>query len=513
MSLRNAIEGALAPLRRAVRRPWSLALRMGLYYGVSAFLLLLLTTILLYWALKSQLEWSDDARLMSKLREVQPILVEDPLNVAALQKSVQLEYEARSMEPVWIRVKDVVGHVIIETPEMEKALPVGSFQANWISKGRTKQPYELESAQGQSFRAMSVEISNRSGTRNFIVHIACDHLSESAVLGHFRDRMRNVLGAAIFICGMVGYLLARRGLRPLAEMGATVGQIKASTLNVRLDLAGMPAELTLLAMSFNDMLSRLEDAFSRISRYSADIAHELRTPLHNLRNAAEVALARARKPEEYRDALASCLEECVRLSSLIESLMFIARAESPETMIQRESVNVSQELARIAEFYSASASEGGISIAVETQSGITAELDRQLFQRAVGNLIENAIKYSPSGSTITLLGRVADQKVEVDVIDSGPGIPPEHLPRVFDRFYRVDKARAKLTGGLGLGLAIVKTIAQLHQGTAEIQSELGVGTRARLTFPITRPAQPPRESKAQAEKAAPTEPWAKPARA
>ncbi len=513
MSLRNATDLPIGFFQRLGRRPWSLALRMGLYYGISAFVILLLATTLLYWALKSQLEWTDDLRLLSKLREVRPILVHEPLNEEALRQSVKLEYEARSMEPVLIRVKDVMGHVVVETPDMGKALPIGSFQGRWRAMAKPAEPYELKSPQGWPFRVLSTEVSNESGTKSYVVHIACDHLQEQALLEHYRNHLRIVLGSAIFICGMVGYLLARRGMRPLAEMGTTVGQIKASTLNVRLDVAGMPAELTTLAMSFNDMLSRLEDAFSRISRYSADIAHELRTPLHNLRNAAEVALARARKPEEYRDALASCLEECVRLSSLIESLMFIARAESPETMIQRESVNVSQELARIAEFYSASASEGGISIAVEAQSGITAELDRQLFQRAVGNLIENSIKYSPSTSTITLSARMADQVLQVDVSDSGPGIPPEHLPRVFDRFYRVDKARTKLTGGLGLGLAIVKTIAQLHQGAAEIQSQLGVGTRVRLSFPITRLSQPPRESKALADKAPPAEQWAKPARA
>src|SRR5215216_903529 len=343
MYLKNATEAPLAAIRRSMRRPWSLALRMGLYYGVAAFLILFLTTTLLYYALKSQLEYADDLRLQSKLKEVRPILLHEPLDVAALENSVQLEYLARSMEPVLIRVKDVDGHVIVETPDMSKALPVGSFKS-WSTLGRTDDPYDLKSNQGWPFRALSAQIANDSGSRTFVVHIACDHLQEQGLLEHYRNHLRNVLGASIFICGMVGYLLARRGLKPLAEMGHTVSHIKASTLDVRLDLSGLPSELTTLALSFNDMLSRLEDAFSRISRYSADIAHELRTPLHNLRNATEVALTRARSPDEYRDVLASCLEECVRLSRLIESLMFIARAENPQTTIQREPVNVSQEL-------------------------------------------------------------------------------------------------------------------------------------------------------------------------
>src|SRR6266850_2964353 len=306
MSLRNATESAVGALRRGMRRPWSLALRMGLYYGISAFLILLLTTALLYWTLKAQLEWADDLRLLSKLREVRPILEQEPPNMLdLLRDSVKVEYEARSMEPVLIRVKDVSAHVIVETPEMDKALPVGSFQSTWQKMGRPENAYSLKSSLGWPFRAISADVKGKSGT-HYIVHIACDHLYEQGLLEHFRNRMRNVLGMAIFICGMLGYLLARRGLRPLSEMGGTLGQIKATTLNVRLDLAGMPSELTTLGVSFNDMLHRLEDAFSRISRYSADIAHELRTPMQNLRNAAEVALARARKPEEYRDALASC---------------------------------------------------------------------------------------------------------------------------------------------------------------------------------------------------------------
>src|SRR3954471_6990732 len=210
MSLKNAIEWPLDTYRRALQRPWSLALRMGLYYGVAAFLILFLTTTLLYYALKSQLEYADDLRLQSKLKEVQPILVKEPLDVAALQASVQLEYVARSMEPVLIRVKDVDGHVVVETPDMGKALPVGSFKS-WATLGRTDEPYDLKSSQGWPFRALSAQIDNGSGNRRFVVHIACDHLQETGLLEHYRNHLRNVLGAAIFICGMVGFLLTRRG--------------------------------------------------------------------------------------------------------------------------------------------------------------------------------------------------------------------------------------------------------------------------------------------------------------
>src|SRR4051812_44369111 len=205
MFLKNATEDPVGRLRRVLRRPWSLALRMGLYYGVAAFLILFITTTLLYYALRSQLEYADDLRLQSKLKEVRPILVNEPLDVAALQASVQLEYVARSMEPVLIRVKDVDGHVVVETPDMGKALPVGSFRS-WSVLGRTDEPYDLKSNQGWPFRALSAQIPNSSGSRTFVVHIACDHLQEQGLLEHYRNHLRNVLGSAIFICGMVGYL-------------------------------------------------------------------------------------------------------------------------------------------------------------------------------------------------------------------------------------------------------------------------------------------------------------------
>src|SRR5688572_27442369 len=160
MSLRNAIEGAVSKSHLATRRPWSLAMRMAFYYAISAFLLLLLTTILLYWVLKSQLERTDDMRLLSKMKEVHPILLHHPLDEEALRQSVKIEYEARSMEPVWIRVKDVRGSLIVETPSMESALPLGSFQAHWEERNKTSDPYELKSSDGWPFRAMSAEVTS-----------------------------------------------------------------------------------------------------------------------------------------------------------------------------------------------------------------------------------------------------------------------------------------------------------------------------------------------------------------
>jgi two-component system heavy metal sensor histidine kinase CusS len=245
----------------------------------------------------------------------------------------------------------------------------------------------------------------------------------------------------------------------------------------------LPAELSVLAGTFNEMLDRLQESFDRLARFSADIAHELRNPVNNLRGEAEVALGKPRSPEEYREVLGSCLEECGRLSHMIDNLLFLARAEHPQTQIAKESLNVAQELRTVRDFYEAAAAEGGVSLAVSVDGQLITNLDRTLFQRALANLVANALAHTPSGGTVLLSACRCDGTVRVDVTDTGAGIAQEHVAHVFDRFYRADPARSNVAGRVGLGLAIVKTIASLHGGSAEITSQVGRGTTVSLIFP------------------------------
>jgi two-component system heavy metal sensor histidine kinase CusS len=232
------------------------------------------------------------------------------------------------------------------------------------------------------------------------------------------------------------------------------------------------------------MLERLEESFERISRFTADIAHDLRTPVNNIRGEAEVALARARTVDEYRDVLESSLEEAVRLSELIGDLLFLARAESPVTDLHCEDVNLGELLTTVREYYEASAADVGIALVVsDGAEQLNAELDRSLILRTVSNLVSNAIAHTPPGGTVTLAATKEDAALRIEVSDTGVGIPAEALPRVFDRFFRVDPSRSKTSGGTGLGLAIVESILTLHGGSAEITSQLGRGTHVTLLVP------------------------------
>jgi two-component system heavy metal sensor histidine kinase CusS len=228
------------------------------------------------------------------------------------------------------------------------------------------------------------------------------------------------------------------------------------------------------------MLARLEDSFVRLSQFSADIAHELRTPIANIRGEAEVTLNRLRSPEEYREVLESTISECEHLGHIVDNLLFLARTEAAEGHLQLASFDGRAAIEKIAAFCEPIAEEQKLTIRCRGQATVVA--DEMLFGRAVNNLVENATRHTPSGGTIEIALTKRDGHTEVSVTDNGSGIAAEHLPRVFDRFYRADSARS--SEGVGLGLALVKSIVDLHGGSAKIESEPGRGTTVTLQFPL-----------------------------
>jgi two-component system heavy metal sensor histidine kinase CusS len=343
---------------------------------------------------------------------------------------------------------------------------------------------EIDSPSGKSYRIVSARMEMggpNSPTR--VLQVALDRSYEEGILARFRWSMLAILAFALLGCAAVGYAIARQGLRPIQEITAAARRVRSTTLSERIEPSHFPAELSVLAATFNDMLDRLEESFQRLSQFSADIAHELRTPLNNLRGEAEVALARERTPAEYREVLASCLEEGARLSRMVDSLLFLARAENAATPIAREPLDLANELETVREYYEAAANETGIQLSVSSSPGLVTHLDRTLFQRAVGNLLANALAHTPRGGKISLTAHRDNGQVRVEVVDDGAGIAAEHLPRVLDRFYRADQARSGASGRVGLGLAIVKSIASLHRGSVSISSGVGQGTRVTLLFP------------------------------
>ncbi len=454
---------------------WSLAFGLTAWYTAASLLLLLASTGTLYYALVSNLERDSALFLADKLNVVTTLLRERPNDWDGLKEEIQLESAARRYNQFYIRLVDPHGKTLLETPQMSLVLPADSFAR--LSKGAR----QIRSAQASLYQATEVT-APVGGTRDISwkIQVAVSLAQQQQVLARYREWLWAILGASFIFCPLVGYQIAKRGIRPVRYVGETAKRIGSSTLNERIQSEGYPIELADLALTFNAMLDRLQESFERLTRFSADLAHELRTPVNNLRGEIEVALARSRTSDEYREVLVSNLEETVRLSELIGSLLFLARTESPGTHIKREAVSVGELLETVRDYYEGPADQAGVALAVSAPAGLQAMLDRSLMQRALGNLVSNALAHTPSGGRIDLSAGQSRAGLEICVSDSGCGIPAESIPRLFDRFYRVDQARSQKFGGFGLGLSIVRGIMLLHGGHVQIASELGKGTRVTL---------------------------------
>jgi two-component system heavy metal sensor histidine kinase CusS len=463
----------------------TLAFRLSAAYSLAGLMLVIMATASLYIVLRTELDRSTELFLADKLHVLRTMLRERPDDEDALREEIELESEARRYQQFYIRLLDEHGVPIMTTPGMAEKLDLAELASR--TRGRSERSTAMAGRHGQPFRVTSATVA--AGTppaHSDTVQIAIDVSQEEELLARYRMWFWGILLATSVLFPLVGYLIARHGIRPVEEIAATARKITSTNLRERIRAEGYPSELASLAGTFNEMLDRLEESFERISRFSADIAHDLRTPVNNIRGEAEVALARARTVDEYRDVLESSLEEAVRLSDLIGDLLFLARAESPLTELHRERVNLGALLTTVRDYYEASASDAGISLAAdEGAEPVTAELDRSLILRAVSNLVSNAIAHTPHGGTVTLAATAEADAIRIEVSDTGAGIPAEAVPRVFDRFFRVDPSRSKSSGGSGMGLAIVQSIMNLHGGSAEIASQLERGTLVTLRIHTT----------------------------
>jgi two-component system heavy metal sensor histidine kinase CusS len=315
---------------------------------------------------------------------------------------------------------------------------------------------------------------------NIVLGLDVTHRAE--IVRHYRERIILAVAIAALLAGLLGALVARTGLAPLRSLARRAGAISASRLDERLPARGVPAELRELAGAFNRTLQRLEDSFRRLSQFSADLAHDLRTPIGNLLGEAQVALNRPRTAADYEAVIASSVEELERINRMIDGMLFLARSDDVQASLDLRPVDAGAEVDRLIEYYEGLASEAGVGI--RRVGEVTLRADATLFRRAIANLVSNAIAHSPPGAEITVaLGAVPDGGAEVAVSNPGPGIPRELLPRVFDRFFRADVSRPDSAKGSGLGLAIVKSIVELHGGGIEARSEPGALTTFRMLFP------------------------------
>src|SRR5438876_4993057 len=306
-------------------------------------------------------------------------------------------------------------------------------------------------------------------------------------LGEFGEVLLLGFPIAVLLAGFGGYALARKALSPIDSMAVQAKKISADKLGDRLSIENPEDELGRLGTVFNAMLGRLQAAFDQLRRFTADASHELRTPLTAIRSVGEVALQDQRSPAEYRDVIGSMLEEVDRLTRLSESLLALSRADTGHVQLLREDISLVRMGKEASSVVEVLAEEKQQHIDIEGDPELFISVDRLILRQAIVNLLDNAIKYSPAGSQI--LVRVqsgGDKQVFLDVVDQGPGIPSEHQPYVFDRFYRVDQARTREWGGAGLGLSITRWAVEAHGGDITLKSEEGQGSTFRVSLPLAK---------------------------
>ena len=280
-----------------------------------------------------------------------------------------------------------------------------------------------------------------------------------------------------------GHIISKNGLNRLRELENKMDKITAQSLDDRIQLNEWPKELRNLADRFNGMLDRIQSSFIQLSQFSSNIAHELRTPINNLRGMTEIALIKEKSPHEYRSMLESCMSEYHDLSKLIENLLFIARSDHGEIRLKKVLIDAQEEIVHICDYYQAVADEKQILLSCIGHAKI--EVEPVLFKRAISNLLSNALRYTSLNGKIIIEIQSMQRFVQIAIYDTGIGISHEHLLNIFDRFYRVDPSRSVNSGGAGLGLAIVKSIIDLHNGTIKIDSNINAGTSVYIKFPAS----------------------------
>ncbi|WP_050468860.1 heavy metal sensor histidine kinase [Herbaspirillum chlorophenolicum] len=295
--------------------------------------------------------------------------------------------------------------------------------------------------------------------------------------------MRRTFLVATFTFSLLGivlavissYWIARAGLAPLRRMSVRAQSFSPRKLSARMPVESLPEELSVLAHAFNGALERIEDAYTQLEAFNADVAHELRTPLANLIGETQVALARERSAGEFKGVLQSNLEELDRIRSIINDMLFLARSDQGEAATSLVHARVADEVQKTVDFFEFVLDDAGMGITVSGDIESTAMMETALFKRALTNLIQNAIQHSPPGALIRIDIAARDGGVRIAVTNPGQAIDARHLPRLFDRFYRVDTSRQDINGshGHGLGLAIVKAVARMHGGRAFASSEDG----------------------------------------
>ncbi|TQK07596.1 two-component system heavy metal sensor histidine kinase CusS [Herbaspirillum sp. SJZ107] len=442
----------------------SLALRIGVMFVLVVALAAAGLGTYLYRAFVAEIERRDDIQLLGKLRQVQ-ILLGRPGAAALLHDRPEFFRDTMSgQENSLVRFVAADGAVLADinaagerypVPPSAGPAPQRAAIAGWTSRA------------GDPGRVVAG--SARLDGGQVTVVVARVYGERSAMFAGYRARIAAAAAVSALAAALLAALVLRRGLRPLRVVAEHAALVRPGTLAQRLDLAGAPSELRPLIDAFNEMLARLQEGYARLSGFSADLAHEFRTPVANLLGQSQVMLAQTRTAADYEQLIASNIEELERLARMIDSMLFLARAGQDEVVLARQPRDALDELHRMADFFESMAEERGLRVTCAGEGTVLA--DPALLRRALANLLSNAVRHADAGSTIALRASQGAGVTELSVANDGAPVAPAHLAHLFERFYRADSARSDAQGSTGLGLSIVRAIMDLHGGNAAVHAD------------------------------------------
>jgi heavy metal sensor kinase len=343
--------------------------------------------------------------------------------------------------------------------------------------------YETIVTNGERWRTIAAPVE--VGGHTVVLRVSRSEERVRAELSGVQAVLILGLPLVVLLAGVGGYVLAGRALAPIEHLASETRRITADRLHERLRVPNQRDEIGRLAGVINEMFARLESSFDQLRRFTADSSHELRTPLAVVRGIGEAAVAERRSPVEYEEAIGSMLEEIDRMSSLVDTLLRLSHGDAGAIRLSREPLDLGQLVRDVASSLSILAEERDQSLRLDIRENVIVPVDRLVFREALTNVLDNAVKYSATGSAIGIRVERRSDDALIAILDQGPGVPAEHRERIFDRFFRVDSSRTRSGGGAGLGLAIAKWAVEIHGGQISVHDGPGGGSEFRIVLPAT----------------------------
>ena len=461
----------------------TISFKITLWYLLSVMGILLFSGTFLYFRLQHKLIKKADQLILDEEEELLLTLLDKNSTLNDLRSTIALEFSEDRYYKLSIRLLDAEGNTVIVSDNFSSQIQ----ETSELVIARIKEEESIFQTvrvheRKYPFRLLTKTI-NQDGSLKYILQIGLYMKPMYKTIENLESNLLVLIPILIILSIAGGWFLARRSLSPIENITITTREITASNLNKRLLPTHTGDEVDELANTINLMLDRIEDSFIRVAQFTSDVSHELRTPVATIKTGTEVILSKERTTEEYRELLENNLSTLERMTRMISDLLELSRSDSGTSILHLKSFNLSNMLKDLQNKFRLVSETENINILFNEVPGLQIKADEDLLRRLFSNLLDNAIKFTSSGGSVSILLEDRGNDVVTCIKDTGIGISEEHREKVFDRFFRVDSSRSRDTGGTGLGLNICKNVVELHQGKIEVKSQVSVGSTFEVTLP------------------------------